>query len=292
MELDNQKQEHLKQEAFFFGEDLHFRIFQTSEKQEMLHCHNCLELNLVESGTGSYIIGGRLYPVCPGDLFVINNSERHLAIHKEEPLTLTVIVLDSDYVWQKYGQDYLKPFYQRKDNFSNRITSESDEYTKMYQAISCIKEEAQCQKAGWQMVTEASVNLLLSFLYRYYHEKQELSDWRGNMQHSQGRISNILSYIDTHFTEGITLEQLAKETSMSRTYLCKCFKEITGQTLFTYLEQVRVQYACYLLQTSDLPIAVVAVEAGFDNVSYFNRVFKRCCGCTPGQYRKGKSVKW
>lgn len=279
--------ENFKQEAFLFSGESHFKLFQTSEKQEMLHCHNCLELNLVESGAGKYIIGGKLYPICPGDMFIINNSERHLAIHEGEELTLSVIVFDSDYVWKKYGQDYLKPFFQRRDNFSNRIYRGCEGYEELLRAFCFMKEEEQSKRAGWQMVMEASANLLLALLYRHYNENQELDEQQKGMQHSFGRINRALEYMDTHFQERITLEQLARETALSRTYLCKCFRDITGQALFEYLEQVRVQHACYLLQTSEKPVAQVGMEAGFETVSYFNRVFKRCCGCTPGQYRRG-----
>lgn len=279
--------ENFKQEAFSFSGESHFRLFQTSEKQEMLHCHNCLEMNLVESGTGKYIIGGKLYPICQGDMFIINNSERHLAIHEGERLTLSVIVFDSDYVWKKYGQDYLLPFFQRRDNFSNRIYRGCEGYEEMHRAFCFMKEEERRKRAGWQMVMEASANLLLALLYRHYNENQELDEEQRSMQHSFGRINRALAYMDTHFQERITLEQLARETALSRTYLCKCFRDITGQALFEYLEQVRVQHACYLLQTSEKPVAQVGMEAGFETVSYFNRVFKRSCGCTPGQYRRG-----
>lgn len=252
----------------------------------MLHCHDCLELNLVERGSGKYIIGGRLYPICQGDIFVINNSERHLAIHDGEEFTMTVVVFDSDYVWKKYGQDYLKPFYQRSGNFSNRIHPDSEGYIAMQKAFASMKLESVSHRAGWEMMTEANANLLLALIYRHYQEKQELQDSPGK---SFDRISRALEYIDAHFAESITLEQLARETALSRTHLCKCFKDVTGQTLFEYIEQVRVQHACYLLRTSGKTLTETAMEAGFESVSYFNRVFKKICGCTPGQYRRGSS---
>lgn len=277
-----------RQEVFQFHEDSHFHLFQTSKKQEILHCHNCLELNLVEEGSGRYIIGGKLYPIMAGDIFVINNSERHLAIHEGEELRLTVIVFDSGYVGNKYGQNYLLPFFRRKDNFSNRITPQSPGYEEMLEAFRCMKRESGAFRTGWQMVMEAAANMLLSLLYRYYQEQQEIENGQGNANQPYGRISRALEYMDLHFAGPVTLEQLAQETSMSRTYLCKCFKDLTGQTLFEYLEQVRIQHACYLLQTTEEPVFAVAMDSGFESISYFNRTFKKRCGVTPGQYRKGQ----
>lgn len=278
-----------RQEIFQFNEDSHFHLFQTSKKQEILHCHDCLELNLVEEGSGRYIIGGKLYPIMAGDIFVINNSERHLAIHEGEELRLTVIVFDSGYVGNKYGQNYLLPFFGRKDNFSNRITPQSRGYEEMLEAFRCMKRESSASRTGWQMVMEAAANMLLSLLYRYYQEQQEIETVQGNAYQPYGRISRALEYMDLHFAGPVTLEQLAQETSLSRTYLCKCFKDLTGQTLFEYLEQVRIQHACYLLQTTEEPVFAVAMDSGFESVSYFNRTFKKRCGVTPGQYRKGQS---
>lgn len=278
-----------RQEMFQFHEESHFQLFQTTQKQETLHCHDCLELNLVEAGSGRYIIGGKLYPIAPGDIFVINNSERHLAIHEGEELKLTVIVFDSGYVGKKYGQNYLLPFFQRKKNFSNRIVPGSQGYEDMLATFHCMKRESCELRTGWQMVMEAAANMLLSLLYRYYQEQQEIEEQSAKLQMPYGRISRVLEYIDRHFGESLTLEQLAGEAALSRTYLCKCFKELTGQTLFAYLEQVRIQNACCLLQTSEEPISRIALDSGFESISYFNRSFKKCCGVTPGQYRRGQS---
>lgn len=274
-------------ETFEFYDNFRFYLFQTSDKQKELHCHDCLELNLAEQGEGTYIIGGKLYPIRKGDIFVINNREHHLALHGEEGLTLTVLVFDPEAVWKsRYGKEYLKPFLYRSKSFSNRITAQEEGYGMLLPAFNCLKQEAEGKRTGWQMVMEASIQLLLSLLYRYYNEKQEIKE-EDSFDPMFGRISRVFTYIDEHFAEEVTLDQLAKETAISRNYLCKCFKQMTGQTIFTYIEQVRIRYACYLLCTSQRSVADVAMESGFGSVSYFNRVFRRYCGVSPGRYRKG-----
>lgn len=88
-------------ERFDFGSGIRFRLFEIEEKQKELHCHDCLEIDLVEEGDGNYIIGGRIYPVRTGDIFVINNSERHLAIHGEHGLKLSVLIFEADPIWKE-----------------------------------------------------------------------------------------------------------------------------------------------------------------------------------------------
>ena len=89
-----------RHEEFQFEEGSRIQVFDVAKKQETLHCHDCLELNRIESGTGNYIIGGKVYEICPGDIFVINNRERHLAVHKE-PVRMTVILFSSE-VWKDW----------------------------------------------------------------------------------------------------------------------------------------------------------------------------------------------
>lgn len=288
-----------KEEKFSFLDKEYVRMFQSDKRQETLHCHNCLELNLVEKGSGTYIIGGKLYEMEPGDIFVINNSEHHLALHNSEDLTLTVLVLESGHLWRSpSGVDYLKPFLGRSESFSNRITSAEEDYVQMKQVFEWLKQELLLEidvsdenvDNIWEkedmLVVEATVKLLLSLLYRYYEKKEELAGGKPNStDYLFGPIGKVFSYINEHFAEKITLEELAKESSLSRTYLSRYFKELTGQTLFSYIQQTRLQYASYLLQTSKKTITEIAVESGFGNLSYFNRVFKKTYGRAPGKFR-------
>lgn len=287
-----------REEKFSFAEKEYVRMFQSDRHQEMLHCHSCLELNYVEKGSGTYIIGGKLYEMEPGDIFVINNSEHHLALHKSEDLMLTVLILETGHLWNaSFDADYLKPFLGRNRSFSNRITASEGDWQKMSRVFDWLKEELLSEEGNSEeslqdrkkencLVTEAAVNLLLALVYRHYEEKEELADGRNaNADYLLGPIGKVFSYINEHFMEKITLEELAKECSLSRTYLSRYFKKLTGQTVFSYIQQTRVQYAAYLLKTSKMSVAEIAVESGFETVSYFNRIFKKNYGISPGKMR-------
>ena len=89
-----------------------------------------------------------------------------------------------------------------------------------------------------------------------------------------------------HYQERITLEQLASSLHMNKNYFCKFFKQKVGKTPFSYLNEYRINQAAALLLTTDAPITEIAMDTGFDNMSYFIRQFKHCKGCTPSIYRK------
>lgn len=96
----------------------------------------------------------------------------------------------------------------------------------------------------------------------------------------------VFSYIQQHFKEKITLEELAGTLHMNRNYFCKYFKEKVGKSPFVYLNEYRINQAAALLLRTEAPVTEIAMNTGFDNMSYFIRQFKACKGCTPSAFRK------
>ena len=99
------------------------------------------------------------------------------------------------------------------------------------------------------------------------------------------RYKSVISYIETHYSTPVSLEQMAHTISCNSQYLCRFFKEISGVTPTQYLINYRVEQACTRLLTSSQSVTEVALDCGFDNISYFIRKFKELKGCTPKEYR-------
>ena len=100
-------------------------------------------------------------------------------------------------------------------------------------------------------------------------------------------LKAVFSYIESHYGEKISLEDLAGTIHMNRNYFCRFFKEKAGKTPFSYLNEYRVNQ----LLSTRLPITEIALNAGFENMSYFIRQFRRCKGCTPSAYRNTEDPK-
>jgi len=94
-----------------------------------------------------------------------------------------------------------------------------------------------------------------------------------------------MNYIDTHYMEDVTLEDVAAFTGFSRFYFSRSFKQQTGYSFRDYLSQRRIQVAMELLIRTDKPMNQVAQESGFGSVATFNRAFRDYKSCTPTQYR-------
>ncbi|MDN7243145.1 bifunctional transcriptional activator/DNA repair enzyme AdaA [Planococcus sp. N028] len=100
-------------------------------------------------------------------------------------------------------------------------------------------------------------------------------------------VQQITEWMDAHFTENVTLDKLAEVTHSSPFHLQRSFKQLTGISPFTYLQQKRLEKAAQELATTDQTVAAVGRAVGFSNIPYFITLFKKKTGQTPAQYRKG-----
>lgn len=98
-------------------------------------------------------------------------------------------------------------------------------------------------------------------------------------------------YIDDNFREPLTLDQIAAHADVSPSYFCRKFKSRFGSSPITYLRNLRISRASYLLRNTNLPLAEVAEQSGFFSVSYFCREFKKSTGHTPIKYRRSGNKK-
>ena len=102
-------------------------------------------------------------------------------------------------------------------------------------------------------------------------------------------VTALLDWIEENFAEPITLEMLSQKAGLSRKYLCRIFKEYTGKTVIDYLNELRIDNACHEIAVKGLSITQAAYDSGFNDLSYFCKVFKRYKGITPRTYKKTES---
>ena len=100
-----------------------------------------------------------------------------------------------------------------------------------------------------------------------------------------GRVHKLMHYIQQNFKEEITLKQAASVSGLQIHSFCRFFKSLTNRTFSDFLNEVRIGFSCKLLQQSDLPVTQIALEAGYTNISYFNRCFKKINKMSPKDYR-------
>lgn len=101
-------------------------------------------------------------------------------------------------------------------------------------------------------------------------------------------VRESLALIEERYNENLSLEEICEKIAVSKTYFCYLFKRETGMSLWNYLTFVRLNHARELLETTELKNYEIAFQVGYENPSYFSRLFKKYEGVTPNEYRAAK----
>jgi AraC-like DNA-binding protein len=99
------------------------------------------------------------------------------------------------------------------------------------------------------------------------------------------RMGQIMEAVHHHFNEDINLDILASSVGFTKAAFCRYFKARTMKTFINFLNEVRINHVCELLRKTDKPVAEIAFESGFTNISNFNRHFKEMMHCSPKEFR-------
>jgi two-component system response regulator YesN len=129
---------------------------------------------------------------------------------------------------------------------------------------------------------------MLLFLKEGLREKLEATtEWK--LLHVRNRtFKAIVAYVNENYCRDISVSSISKQFNVNGNYISQLFTKEVGTTFTQYLSKLRIDYACQLLTTTDLPINEIAEKAGYDDNFYFSRIFKRLKGTTPSAYRDGK----
>ena len=97
-------------------------------------------------------------------------------------------------------------------------------------------------------------------------------------------LVDLISWLQSNFTESVNLDRLSEISGFNKKYLCRVFKEYTSKTVVDYINELRIENAC--LEMKSKSITESAYDSGFNDLSYFCKVFKNQLGLTPGEYKK------
>lgn len=103
---------------------------------------------------------------------------------------------------------------------------------------------------------------------------------------NQERLQHILEFIQNHYSEKITLEDIADSVNICRSECCRFFKSQIGETLFHYLLHYRIQQSLPLLTDTSLSVTEISEQTGFSSPAYYSRIFHKYMGVSPAAYRK------
>lgn len=136
------------------------------------------------------------------------------------------------------------------------------------------------------LCSAAGIIKILSMLHEAYHFRENSCQKNDASLSGVKHITKITEYIKSNYSQNINVNELYKSEYMCRSSFFKLFKEVTGKTPNNYINTVRIENSKILLDTTELPIAVISKKCGFESQAYFDCVFKQITGISPMQYRK------
>lgn len=271
-------------ESFYIG------VFQDNIEKGTWHYHHKLELTFVTEGKGKRIVGDSIEDFYPGDLIFIGAKIPHVWIaEKNEFGTETARSLESVYL--QFGQNIIPDDILKLPEFADvkkaiklsqrgvHITADTlNEVSRLMLELP-YKDNFSRIIYFYQIMNaigKSSSNILLA--------SEEYAARRFNSTNE--RITKVHEYLMSNSHEEVDLEKIAQLVHMAPGSLCRFFKSETGITIFNYLNKIKVDYSCSLLLNRELSIADIAYDCGFNNLSHFNKQFKKNMNITPSQYRK------
>ena len=155
------------------------------------------------------------------------------------------------------------------------------------QVFSSLLEDIYQTASSPSYIRDMKLNELLSRLLTLLMDNSwnpPLSSPSGS--HTRRNLQEVKDYLDSHYREKITLDQLAEQYYINKFYLSRLFKEQFGISPLSYLLSVRITHAKQLLRFDSLPVEKIAQECGMNDANYFSRIFRKIEGSSPGEFRK------
>lgn len=236
------------------------------------HTHNHVELFYIIGGQGQFLIEDKLYPVNTNHLVIINPNVTHTEVSlNAQPLEY--IVLGIGGIELAVNDDTGGRFCILDHYGSVEISS----------SLRNILREMEQKQPGFEDVCQAFMEILVIRLMR----STALSVPDPNQAVSANhQCAAVRRYIDQHFKEALTLDQLAQQAHMNKYYLSHTFKREYGVSPIQYMLTRRLEESKYLLAETDLSMSQISQMLGFSSLSYFSQVFRRMQSVTPMEYRQ------
>lgn len=249
---------------------------------------NQFKIGLVIEGTLTLHAGGQTTLVHTGDGFFINTQVRHLfTTATNDPVLLYSVCFhpriiggsaDSVY-WQKYVNPLSSNTSYPLQVFHKQQTSDEESL----QHILHVLRTLQYRITGYELLVRNELSfIILDLIGRQAFEQNSISK---KQLRNEERIYQMMQYIEHHYTEPITLQDLSSSVSISVSECIRCFKDTLMQTPANYMRMFRLMKAEEQIIHTNKTISEIAFDCGFQETSYFNRCFKKQYKQTPLQYR-------
>ncbi|WP_244209352.1 AraC family transcriptional regulator [Paenibacillus ferrarius] len=251
---------------------------------ETFHWHTSFEIGYCLSGKGWFYFGDKKFSVNPGDVFIVNHMERHIAqSDPENPSQYIFVFFKKELI--EIEKELLIPFFYSPRKFINQISSELEAAQEIGRIILAVNEEMEKKRTAYPGMIRSYILQICVLLSRHF--KSHISTGEFNQVFAlYYKLAPVLTYMHENFREPLELSDVAKKLDLSSSRVRHLFKEIMGEGFKDYLLHLRVNEARRLLLNTNLSIVDICYQSGFQSHNPFYHAFQKIVGMSPGDYRK------
>ena len=271
-------------ESFYIG------IFQDHIDKSHWHYHQEFELSFITEGSGKRLVGDSIEAFHPGDLIFIGPRIPHVWFSEESR-------------GRQHSGRTLESVYML---FNNDILPAGltglPEFDHVRKAVNL--SERGIRITGTTLNEVSKIMLQLPYLNHikrlmFFYEIMDLIGRSDSFSYlasaeyvktkfktTNSRVNHIHEFLMKNYQNDIDLHEVADIVHMAPASACRFFKSSTGLTIFEYLNKIKIDYSCQLLLNTDLNIVDISYDCGFNNLSHFNKQFRKFINKTPTQFRE------
>lgn len=265
----------------------YFRL--SAQFETTFHAHPEYEINYIYDGRCKIVVGNRRFDMESGCLLIMDGKSPHGPI-MEEACTHTMLRFDAAsmraLLVMNPDIDLFRPFHVLRNHNWRLKGNEKEEVERILNQI-----EHDCGHSDLIRVLRMRMHVMNLLLFIFDHSRELLSQQKQIPTHKEMKVREVMQFIDENYMHDLNMDTISREVCFSKFYLARLFKELTGQTIFEYVNRQRIVRAkLFLIEEKATPVTEICYRVGFKQLEHFSKNFKRLVGVSPERYRKSHGM--
>lgn len=240
-----------------------------------LHTHECVEMFFIMEGGGGFRVRGEHATVQKDDFLIVLPYTEH-GEYSDAGSRLSYIVVGVEGV----------PLQLPRQSAGFYRGTMADKSALIRELLTAMVQESADKRAGYELLCGSMFQVILSYILRISGQALRVKEADAAPRtHDIKRMMWVRQYLDEHLQNSVSLSDIEPMINLNRYTIIRYFKQAFGVTPMRYLLDVRLNEACFYLETSDTSIRQIAELCGFNSSNYFTQIFERNKGMSPSAYR-------